>query len=270
MLHHLQRRVEQAIQEYEALIEEWTQDPEAQEDPETQVDLAIVKRNYSEALRAEAPRSPDPATQLQRARDALDEAHELVAKQRRPDEIPVFSEILYEKARLAEAEGKLDEALELLNQAHGAARKSGHRMLEAIAASRKHWLLIDHQGQPFDLEAWREHVDDLACFPDHGWAVRKLIDGRTRTARVLADSGQTAAALEWLQANLEDFARNPSFDEGSDRRRIAVTYAGLAHLGDGGDAVWADFRSRYGWADGWLDHHEVSAPSDTWERHADG
>jgi hypothetical protein len=164
---------------------------------------------------------------------------------------PAYAEIEYEKSRMALREDDQAAASMLLDQARTDALASGHLMLVAICAARKFWKF-----GAFDLETWWPIEANLTAFPNHGWAVRTVVDGRLRIAKRVADP---AVAVGSLRSNLEDLGRNPGFDAGSDRNRIAATAAGLYVLsrGEGGEEAWSDFLKRP-WS------AEFPAPEEIW------
>jgi tetratricopeptide (TPR) repeat protein len=229
----------QAAEVYEQLVEEWQYDTEAA------IDLATVLRNYSECVRA----GHDPGDpEWVRAKEMLEQALALLQ-----DETghPVYAEIKYEKSRIALREDDQAAASALLDQARTDALVSGHLMLVAICVARKFWKF-----GAFDIETWWPIEANLTAFPNHGWAVRTVVDGRLRVAKRVDDP---AIAVRLLRSNLEDLGRNPAFDAGSDRYRIAATSAGLYILsrGDGGGEAWNDFLTRP-WS------AEFPAPEEVW------
>nr|WP_256369916.1 CHAT domain-containing protein [Granulicella sp. L46] len=229
----------EAAKVYEQLVEEWRYDTDAA------IDLATVFRNYSECVRiGHEPGDPEWV----QAKEMLEQALALLQ-----DETghPVYAEIEYEKSRMALREGDQVAASTLLDQARTDALASGHLMLVPICAARKFWKF-----GAFDLETWWPIEANLTAFPNHGWAVRTVVDGRLRIAKRVADP---AVAVRSLRSNLEDLGRNPGFDAGSDRNRIAATAAGLYVLsrGDGGEEAWNDFLKRP-WS------VEFPAPEEVW------
>jgi hypothetical protein len=241
---------EQAAEEYEKLVNEWSDQPQAV------IDLAVVKRNYSECLRSLSTGVTDP--RWQKAQDLLREA-ELLVKNR--PELPILAEILYEKAKAAEAAGKLTELQELLKDCEGAALKSQHYMVRAIALNKLFWGF-----ETFSIARWTQVKTDLEDFPLHGWAVRTLVDGKLRAARHLEgllDFEGAFRELESAQGNLE---RNPSFNMGGDKSRIAATLAGLQIVGlkIGRDGFWTAFTANYDWASAWLQSRAANTPEAIW------
>jgi len=246
ILQYLFYEADKAAREYEELLQEWQQDAEAA------IDVAVVLRNYAECVRTgHAPGT----TAWQRAKEMLIHAKDLLKDNR---DIPIYAELEYERARVAMAEQQ-PNAGDLLEAARQAAAASGHLMLVAICEARRFWRF-----DSFDPARWAEAEASLSAFPHHGWAVRTLVDGRLRAARRVTDVG---LACRFLLANLEDLDRNPAFDAGSDRLRIAASVAGYAvlALGADGDQKWSAFLARP-WALGWLETNGFHTPQDVWGR----
>jgi tetratricopeptide (TPR) repeat protein len=244
ILQYLFYRLDLAGAEYERLLREW------QTDDDAAIDIAVVLRNYSECVRSG---QPPGHPKWQQAKDMLSQAERLLGD--RPDH-PVFAEIQYEKMRVAAAEGQ-PEVSDLLEAARSAAASSGHLMLLAICAARHFWLF-----EVFDPAKWNQIEAELSAFPRHGWAVRTLIDGRLRAAKRMTDQD---LARRSIAANLEDLERNPSFDAGSDRFRIAASTAGHSLLAPGweGKQKWDQFLERP-WAAAWLDAKRFHTPQEVW------
>jgi tetratricopeptide (TPR) repeat protein len=251
ILQFLLHEPEAAAAEYDTLVQEWSDDPDAT------IDLAVVKRNYAECLRSLAQGVEDE--RLRRSRELLGEARALM---RGHPEAPLTAEIFYELSRDAEARSDQIAAREYLDECRSAAGRSGHFMVLAIAEARAFW-----RHEPFVLGRWEEIAERLAAFPAHGWAVRTLIDGRLRAARQLMAAAEGDTARRYLLANLNDLERNPSFDQGSDRFRIAATYAGLeiTRRGDDDDAPgWNTFLGRHVWGTSWVGERGNGDPEEIW------
>jgi len=239
-------RVDLAAAEYKQLLEDWMSIEDAA------IDVAVVLRNYSECIRSgHVPKTEE----WRRSMEMLDQAEKLL--EGRQDH-PLYAEIQYEKARIAIAESRADAA-DLLLSARAAASASGHLMLSAISASRYFW-----QFDRFDLSKWEALEAGLAAFPHHGWAVRTLIDGRLRAAKCSLDRH---LAHGMMLANLDDLARNPSFDAGSDRFRIAASSAGcdLLAADRAASGQWNQFLSRQ-WAPVWLVENGFRIAENVWEK----
>jgi hypothetical protein len=244
IVQYLFMKLAEAAYEYEALLKEWGNDPAAA------VDVAVVMRNYAECLRSLSGGDPaDP--HWNEGTVLLEAAWDRVGAQR---DLPVVAEIAYERARVAFAEGDRAAGVRWLDECQAVARRSGHLMLHAIAAARRFWELQALPiGDTFDRDLWRDLETGLSSFPDHGWAVRSLVTGRLRAARRLEATGAVDAAREMLLENEKDLADHPSFDEGTDRLRIAATYAGLERTRPSPNAPssWQAFL-RLPWAGQWL------------------
>jgi hypothetical protein len=252
IIHFLFYALEQAAIEYDSLVKEWS------EMPNSAIDLAIVKRNYAECLYGLATGSGD--ARWQKARDLLQDAEELVQSY---PHTPVLSEILYEEAKVAEKEGRQREADTYLDKCMTAALRSHHFMMLAIGQARAFW-----KKSVFSTDRWSDIESALKGFPDHGWAVRVLIDGRLRAARILEEKQDYSGSFDQLKANMDDLKRNPSFDKGSDRLRIAATMAGLQLIGEKVQEsvlYWQEFLSQYSWAKDWLQEHSIDNAENFWK-----
>lgn len=224
-----------AAQEYERLLKEWRDLPEAQ------YDVAVVQRNYAECLRSLAPDQNDE--RWFRAKDLLNAAEQTA---RKFESATLLAEVLYEHYRVAEAEHD-EAAADLLENCQAAARRSGHGMMLAIARARSFWRKAATLFQPVE---WNEIAESLAVFHRHGWPVRTLLNGRIRAARRL-EADHVNDAVAQLEANQSDLADHPAFQRGTDRVRIAATVAGLDVLGrriGRTDATWERFLSERDWA----------------------
>lgn len=246
ILHYLMRRIAEARDEYEVLLDEWRGNPRGS------VDRAYVARNLAGLLReGSAPGAPD----WKRARLLLVSAGEEMFG--RPDH-PLGAEIRYEQARMALAEGDRPAARQLLGAAASAARLAGNGMVAAIADARIFW-----EFEQFDEGRWATLDARLRTFPRHGWAVRTSVNGDLRAARRL-EVARPDLAVRLLRAAQEQLDRNPSFDEGSDRLRIAATAAGLLLLrAPEGPALWDAFQARV-WAADWVASSGIDAPRGAW------
>lgn len=203
--------LDEAAAEYESLALQWRDEPDAG------LDLAVVKRNWAGCLRTLATSAND--TQMQKALRLLREARTLAEKHPQSFVLP---EILYELAGVEEA-SSLPNAPKSLTDCIDAARRSYHLMLLAIAESRKFW----QYDKQFSLARWESLEEALEVFPQHGWAIRTAINGRLRVARYLAAQSELVACQVKLDENWRVLKNNPSFDQGSDQRRIVQTFAGL-------------------------------------------
>lgn len=253
LLQYIFYKIEDAAAEYQRLVGEWSDQSEAP------IDLAVVKRNYAECLRCLATNVDDQ--RYGRAWDLLQEAEALA---RRFPQAPVLSEVLYEKAKMAEIENKYSQARQYLLDCQEAARQSYHFLMNLIAEARHFW-----RYETFRLGRWEEIEAELSTFPHHGWSLRTLIDGRLRTARWLEQEGDLQGSFNKLTANQKTLEENPSFNEGSDRFRIAATLAGLQVIGQKlnlRSVYWADFTSAYSWAETWLERQGINTPEVVWSK----
>lgn len=253
IMHFLFYDLEGACKAYEGLIAEWVDQPEAE------LDLAIVRRNYAECLRALTAAASDP--RILAARDELNRA-ESIAK--RYSDSPLLSEVLYEQARMAEADGRHADARDLLGRCVQAALLSGHYQVLAIAQARVFW-----NHEPFSYDRWHQIDADLALFPDHGWPVRTLLNGRLRAARQLEAKGKTLTALEILNGAQAIVVKHSAFGGRSDHFRIAAIAAGrelmnrqLAQT----TSSWQHFRDGYDWASDFLASDGIETPEQVWAR----
>jgi hypothetical protein len=241
-----------AAAEYNRLLEEW------QDLPEARYDVAVVQRNYAECLRTLAADHNDE--RWLRAKDLLNAAEHTAS------EFPfatLLAEVLYEQYRVADVEqnGAAEERLE---QCQAAARRSGHDMMLAIARAQAFWRAAP---DPFPLAEWEEIAGALAAFDRHGWPVRTLLNGRIRAAiRLEADRVNDAVAQ--LEANQSDVVAHPAFELGTDRMRIAATAAGLDVLGrriGRIDVPWAAFFAERSWAEEYAASEGLTSADVAWQ-----
>jgi hypothetical protein len=222
-----------ARQEYEKLQEELADGSE----PHL---LAAVRRNYSECLRSIARGIGD--ADWKRAKDIVDEE---IGKLANEPDVPIYAELLYERARIALKEDDRATADAYLQRCLQAAERSHFAMISAIARARRFW-----EFEAFDLANWQSLESQLNVHHRHGWAVRSAMNGRLRAAKRL-EQGNPAVALELLRRNVEKAVANPGFDGRSDRERIAQSYAGLAVIGRD-PRRWNSFIESHPWAADWI------------------
>lgn len=255
ILQFLYYRPQAALQEYEQLIQEWSDVGGAE------LVLAVVKRNFAECLRTLSSQSANPAETLQRARGLLEQAR--VVARDHPQALPL-AEIIYEESRLASQVGQRDLEAKLLVECRQASQASQHGMLLAIVENRQFW----NRGQ-FKLEEWNRISILLDGWP-HGWAIRTLIDGRLRAACNLIAGGDVDGAEAQLLACLTSLQSRPAFNRGSDQRRIASTHAGLQVIANLQAAAhqrpnyWETFKQDYEWAAEWLARAQADTARDVW------
>jgi tetratricopeptide (TPR) repeat protein len=235
-----------AREEYEKLQDDLGREAEAHL-------LAAVRRNYSECLRSMAPSQDDP--DWKRAKDIIDEEIDKLADD---PEVPIYAELLYERARIALEEGDRPKADDCLQSCLAAAERSHFEMIRAIAKARRFW-----EFDAFDLDEWRRIESQLNIHHRHGWAERSAMNGRLRAAKRIEGSAP-AAALGLLRRNVARTKANPSFDGRSDRDRIARSYAGLMVVGrDPGQ--WDSFMQTIGWAKEWVEEDASRNPTELWK-----
>jgi tetratricopeptide (TPR) repeat protein len=230
-----------AIKIYESLLSEW------QTDTDADLDVAIVLRNYSECLRSTA--KPINESAWSKPKAFLQQAKTRLAKRFPDDPPPLLSEILYEEARIAEAEGRYDDALVRLEECQESARVSHAHMMAAIAKCRRFWLSIAAGKSAFDVTEWNGIQADLAGFT-HGWAIRVLVNGRLKAAKYLLQAREPEQARDQLTANQETLEQNPQYNQGTDCLRIAATFVGLEYVVPGLPAPeearkWSEFLDRF-------------------------
>jgi hypothetical protein len=245
--HYLFRRPDEAQSEWETLLSEWEGLPDAQ------IDRAYVLRNLSSCLRDQTTLG---TPEWLRAKSLLATAMEELRLY--PDH-PLRAEIIYEQGRIALSEARRSEAADLLKMAAASAERSGNTMVAAISDARAFW-----EFEPFSAGQWETFDARLCSFPRHGWAVRTSIDGGLRFARRMAgvDRSRALAMVLSCRARLQ---LNPSFDEGSDRFRIAATAAGIFELTGSDHSAWNEFLA-LPWAAAWLSEASASVPTDVWQQ----
>jgi hypothetical protein len=253
ILQYLFYRTKEAAEEYGKLIKEWSGQPEAE------YDLAVVKRNYAECLREQAA-GPEDSLWLQA--NALFREAESITEEKFIH-APVRADILFELAKTYEQENNLPRAQQTLQLCIKTAVESHYFMVAAIAESEFFW-----KYESFIFPRWREIEQKLTAYPFHGWAVRTLINGRIRCAQKLfKEKKDLQTALEQLKTNRELIKKNPAFDGRGDKRRTAVTYAGLQtislHLNQPG-SYWEEFLA-LDWAQDWLIKKNNKPVKNIWE-----
>jgi hypothetical protein len=255
-LQYVEHQPREAALEYERLLEE------AQE-VLPDADLAYIYRNYGEAMRTLA--EAGDASAWQKAEDLLRQARELTGQRTYGF---LYPEVLYQLSRLAAKRGRREEAEKYLAGCRQAAVRAGHGLLLAIVDARQFWNRYDAAPFAWSIAGreWLLVSKALAAFPAHGWAVRTLLDGCIRLARILQDV-DPAQALAELRAVWAELEARPTFDRGSDQRRIAVTLAGLCVLaqrsGQPDEGWWARLLAMP-WAAAWL--AGATSPEEVWDR----
>ena len=232
----------EARQEYEQLQNELT-------DPSCSHLLAAVRRNYSECLRSMA--NSKEHNDWNRAKEIIDEE---IEKLKDDPEVPIFAELLYERARIAFAENDRTGADLFLQRCLQAAEQSHFDMIRAIAKARRFWAF-----ETFDLDQWGRIDSQLKIHHRHGWAVRTAMKGRLQAAKRVEHSAP-AAALDLLRRNVADALANPGFDGEGDQDRIARSYAGVAILSQE-PSQWNCLMNDHSWANKWAS----KGPTDLWK-----
>lgn len=212
---------------------------------------AIVKRNLAECLWSlgEQVDGPSRATYWADARQTLKEA---AACAERFQDRSLEAECYYELSSFAnsEAHNKANrrESERYLDLAERTARAGADAMLETIIQAKKFWRqAVAGRERWTDIRSnWGKIVGSLARF-EHSWAKRVLLNGRLYAAGFEINEGRMAEAIQLLKANQRFFDEHPDYCRGSDRDRIAETYAGLS-LFEPGSGWWALFQSRYPWS----------------------
>jgi hypothetical protein len=226
------------------------------------LEIAVVMRNQAECLRSIS--EGIGSDEWIAAKDLIEDAETRAARFEYSFALP---EILYEKAKFAEELADEGGARLALERSQAAARKAGYFMLWSIVKNRLMW----RHSSGFDPAAWAQIENELDSFPHHGWAVRTLIMGRIAASKQYESSGELSSAMSQLGANLNTIRNNPAFEIGSDRRRIAITYAGLQELAElAGITIpyWEQFLHEFSWATEWLVTEGITDSTILWRKEA--
>lgn len=230
-------------------------------------ELAIVERNYAECLRKLPHRS---SSDLQTAARYLRLAEEHAGN------YPIRAEIIYEQSKIAEETGNLKEVASRLEECRRIAELGHYYMISTIARNRLFWLRLKQKNitEVSDMlfSDWESIESSLENYPSHGWAVRTVVDTRLKMAKLLEPTGNLFDVVDLLNKNKRDLDRNPSFNTGSDRRRIAMTYAGLHLCGYKGLGSMVDYWSewlQFPWVQGWLLMMQLANPEEIWDLEID-
>lgn len=251
ILHFLFHDVDGAIRAYEDLLAGWANQPFAS------LDMAVVRRNLSEALRRKSEAPDDDA-----ARRANLQITQALSAARQFPNTPALAEIEYEAARDASHRGDRSGERAHLRLAAEAAGRSGFAMVGAIVANREFWSFED-----FSEQRWRDISDRLAGHPAHGWAVRTLIDGLLCAADRFVRGGDLVSATSEISRAREALEPHPLFTGGSDRWRRAAIAAGASIVGDPeAGSIWLSFIQHADWVQGWLTENGVVSPQAAWRR----
>jgi tetratricopeptide (TPR) repeat protein len=256
LTHFFEHNPAAAISEYKHVADEWNKIPHAR------LDQAIALRNLSEALMDLGP-------------DHLPEAEAYAAKARRimPEGTRhiVYSELEYLAGRIAtRRQLPKDEIIRRFVECREKALLTNHMMMAAIVESRLYWL--DDRGKEdpgnFEEAKWQAVGEKLGIFEQHVWAARVLVDGHLRAARRFGGRGERGLARKELSEARRLVDANPAFAEGSgnravrsDKRRIAILYAGIATY-ESETKGWQELSERYPeWAPEW----QSDFPQKIWE-----
>ena len=178
---------------------------------------------------------------------------------------PLAAELEYFAGRLAIRREDEESATDCFKRAKAVGRARNHLMLAAIAEARLFWREVARESlDEYDPGEWEKRKEDLLPYKSHAWAARVLIDGYLRSARRLADRGRMRLAGPPLRAAHALLAANPAFDQGSDRRRIVATCAGLAVTGND-RGPWDGLPTRFAWFAKWLADEKLDTPEMAWE-----
>ena len=244
-----------AIPEYEQVAREWNTIAYAK------LDRAITLRNLAEAL-MDVGRLPEAEARAAEARRGMPHGTRHV----------VYSELEYLAGRIAEKQKQpKGDILRRFRDCREKALLTNHLMMVAIVDSRLFWLEDRGQSDPgsFSDQEWQTVAQKLAIFERHAWAARVLTDGHLRAARRLGGRGERGRARNELAEARRIVDAHPAFAEGSgsraglsDRRRIAVLYAGTALYEPAPASGWQQFIERYPeWAPDW----QAGFPKQIWE-----
>lgn len=162
---------------------------------------------------------------------------------------PLQSELFYDLSKYHFAIDQRSESLTYLEKAIEAANVAGYESLVAVARSRKFFRF-----EEFEFETWSEIRKSLEYFSTSAWPLRVLMDCRVRAARHFSINGNKNEAIAELTENTTSLPKLSS-PRGSDRFRIAVTYAGLCDLTK--DDVYYSRFMDYEWALDWLAGREL-------------
>lgn len=227
------------------------------------LDLAAVQRNYSELIREHAEISFDE--RKKRARELLADAEELA----RPHaSSPVLADVLYEKAKLAKVDNRSIEARESLIDCINVSKSIRYDFLYTIACSRYFW-----EHETYSDSRWNEIREELTTHVNHGFAVRVLVDGLLRHAKICELKGDLVTAQSELNASSTYLFAHPTLDQESDRSRILQTYAGLrivdSKLAEG-SAISERFAMVYPWFASWQNDVSIADLEKIWQEVPNG
>ncbi|NLR98097.1 hypothetical protein HGP17_14880 [Rhizobium sp. P38BS-XIX] len=201
--------------------------------------FAASSRNAAECLLDPAQRPLDPTIREQ-AEDLVEEGLGMVSmfslKQ-------VEAELLYTRARIAEAAGDDIAAAGLLAQLASGSSARNYPLLAAIANDRLAWNEQRQGRRVFSWEDLEGRLRMLDLF-DHSWAARVAIKTRLRAAKLLYHRGSQLdldRARQLLEENHREFRRLTHLSGGEDAQNAAGTFSGLDVLSGGSRQTWREF-----------------------------
>ena len=180
------------------------------------------------------------------------------------------AEALYSAAKLDEFEHDWAAARDHLSAAVDRARSAGHTVCHRIAEMRAFWLSVRHEAKHFDFPLFMARLRKLEFLEWHAWARRYAAQSRLWAAHELDKLGDPAGMRVLLGRNIASFEPLRSLPSESDRRFVALSYAGLASTeaaSGGGEArdpeSWTRFRA-LDWAPAWIEAHGATDFSQFW------
>jgi hypothetical protein len=214
---------------------------------------AAAERNLAECIVSQSPEQP---AVKQQAQDLLNDA-----EARLPKTEQLRAEIAYVRSKLVQPTSPAVEAL--LRDCIATARETGNGMVEAIADARLFW-----SAEAFDFARWQRIELALAPYRRHGWAIRTAVNGRIQAARQVAQRGLTQQAIGLLHKNERELAAHPAFDGGTDRDRIAQTFAGLTVLSSDASEITRSQQDAMErpWMTEWLKAKGFATLQDVWTK----
>ena len=198
--------------------------------------FAAASRNAAECLLDPAQRPIDNAVR-ERADAFITDGLEVA----RPF-AELTAELLYTRARIAQASNDLPAAAQVLGELTTGAVAQAYPLVTKIAADRLAWMEIG-RGRAFTSEELRGRLNVLDGFY-HMWAVRVAIRSRIRGAKQLAArglAGDLKEAEQLLGESATQFLRLTNLTGTEDVQHAAVTFAGLDVLAGGNGEAWQTF-----------------------------
>lgn len=174
------------------------------------------------------------------------------------------AEALYSAAKLDETESDWPAARDRLTATIERARSAGHAVCQRIAEMRLFWLAVHREGAAFDHALFAARLRKLEFLESHVWAKRYAAQARLWAAHELDRAGDHAGMRGLLLRNVAGFEPPERLSSGSDRRVVALSYAGLASTEAVGEPQsWNRFMA-LGWSAAWIESHGVATPSAYW------